>query len=259
MSEGKCACCGREMNLVAKRLCGRCYPYNSRGEIFWDGSIGQWLARTEVLAEKLGCYWQDDPERFEDGGRPVDDLGDLAGECEPMGDGEFAQAAQPEESEAESAEPVEQKGFDAGDPLCPEAFKRAQASEEGEAVEDVLVGFESYAKLARPTNDPCVTVQRNGKVLFTRSALRVFDFSGMSHVRLHYNRDTNQMAMQLLVGDFDGKALKLSNVKKGVDICFHAAGFFKAMGVKPKRNRPFILDQLRPGVLVATVDIERAA
>jgi len=227
---GSCVCCDRDgLQIVAKGLCGRCYAYSRDNKIFKDADTGLWLARTEFIADRLGCSWQGDP--------------DLSGEFEPLGDGDFSQAAKVDESEEVA--------------VCAEAHGAGEAVEVADDA-DLLEGFETYEKYMNASDAPTISVQRGGKMHFSASAERVFDLSGMSHVKLHYNHNTNEMAIQLLVGDDSGTALRLSNKAGDKDRCFHVSGFFRAMGIKVKVRR-YPLRHLRPGILVTTLDLDRAA
>lgn len=231
MSVGKCACCPKDnVNLVAKGLCGRCYPYANRNEIYFEEESGLWVARIEALAERLGCFWNKDPERFLEipGGQDAGDGAGQAGEFEAQG--EFAEHAKPDEERSFEA------GAEPGD--MPPGFE----------------GFTPYDKLTSP-KDPSITIQKNGKILFTKAACDAVNFKGLTHVKLWWNGEKNQVGFQLLPPGKDAKALKLSNVDKGTDICINGNGFFAANRVSPRLGG-YLLREIVPGWLKADIKIE---
>ena len=252
-NRGKCACCDRSgLVLPAKGLCGTCYAAVRAGQVYYSAEQEMWLARSESVADRLGCVWQDDSALSIAVAEPEDvqddlSLEDVAGDCEPIGDGDFVEASKfdgvPDVDTLETCLPDEV-------PSC---------SPQTHDDVNLLAGFEPYKKLTRPIGSPYITIQNTGKVRLNRDAVRKFQLRGMTHVLLFWNPDRQQMAMQLVMDDHDGMALKLTALDKHRSLCFHSGGFFKAQGVKPKSSRPFPIVELRSGLLVATIDIERAA
>jgi hypothetical protein len=234
MAKGTCACCDRrDMTIVAMRLCGRCYAGKNSGRIFWSVAHEQWMARIEADAERYNCVWQGDPAL-----EPAD--------IEPMGDGEFAAAGAPVEAVA-VVEPV------GAHEVVEEPVEPVDAT----GASDPLAGFETYQRLTPPPAEPCLTVQRSGRIKFGRAAVREFVPAQVSHVRLHYDRASARVALELLSDDGDGSALKITGTRNG-DMHFHGAGFFRAMGIAPEPSH-YPLSELRPGLLVACMGGEAAA
>ncbi|WP_285906762.1 hypothetical protein [Pseudodesulfovibrio pelocollis] len=235
---GTCECCNRkDMTLPAMGLCGRCYAGKNSGRIFWSEEHQLWLARIEADADRFNCVWMGDPA--------------LLGpeEFAPTGDGEFAQAGAVDpdmETEQMERQYLHEGGQgDNGQPGPGEAEAAGL---------DLLAGFEAYQRLAPVPTVPSLTVHRSGKIYFSRSAMRELLPEGATHVRLHYNRETGQMALELLLAPAEG-ALRLSPTRSG-DLCFHGRGFFRVMDIRPRLCRPCPLTALRPGLLVARMEME---